>query len=100
MKLTKTELDTLKANSLSIRNARDIALQIESDPTFSGIFPNARTGDFTNPDQEKFKDKWCGWWPIAKILLTIAKTFTGDNADKAIDAIISLGDRVCVVNIK
>ncbi len=98
MELTKIELETLKANSLSIRNARDIAKQIESDPTFSGIFPNGKTGDFTNPNEEKFKNKWCGWWPIAKILLTIAKTFTGDNADKAIDAIIGLGDRICITN--
>ncbi|MFW0736735.1 hypothetical protein [Flavobacterium sp. T12S277] len=98
MGLTQSDLETLRANSLSIGNARDIAQQIESDPTFSGIFPNGTTGDFANPDERKFKDKWCGWWPTAKILLTIAKTFTGDNADRAIDAIISLGDRICPAN--
>ena len=60
MGLTKIELDTLMANSLSIHNAREIALQIESDLTVTGIFPNGATGDFTHPDEEKFKDKWCG----------------------------------------
>lgn len=96
MKLTVNELETLKANSLSIRNAKDIAEQIDSDHTVGGIFPNAATGDFTNPDIQKFKEKWCGWWPVARILLTLAKIFTGDKADKVIDAILKLGDTVCV----
>lgn len=95
MALTTIELETLKANSLSVSNARDIATQIESDHTIGGIFPAGASGDFTNPDEEKFKAKWCGWWPVAKILLTLAKIFTGDNADKAIDAILNLGNSIC-----
>lgn len=95
MKLTANELELLKANSLNISNARDIANQIESDHTVGGIFPNAINDDYSNPDIQKFKDKWCAWWPVARILLTIAKIFTGNKGDNAIEAMISLGDSVC-----
>lgn len=95
MTLTETELSTLKANSLSIQNAKEMAKLIDSDHTVGGIFPNGKNGDFSDPKIEIFKSKWCGWWPVAKILLTIAKIFTGDNADKVIDEILKLGSNVC-----
>jgi hypothetical protein len=95
MILTSSELEILKANSLSVANAQNLARQIESDITVGGIFPNANSGDYSNPDIEKFKSKWCSWWIVAKILLNIAKVFTGPIADKAIDKLIELGDRVC-----
>jgi hypothetical protein len=97
MKLSVTELETLKSNSLSIRNAKDIAKLIESDNTVGGVFPNAAEEDFKNPDIQKFKEKWCGWWPVARILLTIAMIFTGEKADKVINALIKLGDTNCTV---
>lgn len=95
MSLSKNDLEILKANSLSVANAKAIAEQIESDSTVGGIFPHGNSGDFTDPDIEKFKSKWCSWWDVARILLTLAKIFTGENADKVIDAILKLGDSVC-----
>ncbi|MBN9283570.1 MULTISPECIES: hypothetical protein [unclassified Flavobacterium] len=96
MKLSASELELLKANSLSMRNARDIARHIESDYTVGGIFPNGKSGDFDTPNVERFQSKWCSWWPVARILLTLAKIFTGEKGDKAINALIALGDTVCV----
>lgn len=96
MKLSQQELEALKVNSLSIKDAKNMAEQIESDHTVGGLFPQGAVGDFSNPDIAKFKDKWCPWWPIARILLTIAKVFTGDKGDKVIDALMKLGDTVCV----
>lgn len=95
MSLNKLELDALAANSLGMESARTVATHIESDTTMGGIFPNAQDGNFNNPDIAKFKDKWCDWWPVAKILLKIAKVFTGEKGDKAIDAILKLGNEVC-----
>jgi hypothetical protein len=98
MVLTKNELETLKMNSLSISNAKDIANQIESDLTVGGIFPNAETGNFENPNIEIFTQKWLWWWLAAKILLKLAKVFTGEKADKVIDKIILLGDSINIEN--
>ena len=95
MKLTDSELELLAANSLSIDNAASIGEQIENDLSVGGIFPDGSNGNFDNPNEALFKSKWCSWWPVAKILLTIAKTFTGPAGDKVIDALISLGNRVC-----
>ena len=97
MRLEKHELDALQANSLSIRDARDISSLIDGDLSVNGIFPNntEETEDFSNPDVEKFKAKWCSWWPIAKILLHIAKIFTKERGDKVIDEMIELGNTVC-----
>ena len=97
MQLEKHELDALQSNSLSIRDARDISELIDSDLSVNGIFPNntAAAEDFTNPDIEKFKAKWCSWWPIAKILLQIAKIFTKERGDQVIDEMIKLGNTVC-----
>jgi hypothetical protein len=52
--------------------------------------------DFTHPDIEKFKTKWCPIWPYVRVLLNIAKIFTNDRVDKVIDALLALGDEVCV----
>jgi hypothetical protein len=94
--INQQELEALKANSLSLENARVIADQIEKDPTVGGIFPNGNTADFTHPDIEKFKSKWCPIWPYVRVLLNIAKIFTNDRVDKVIDALLALGDEVCV----
>lgn len=97
MQLQQHELDALQANSLSIRDAKDIGSLIDSDVTVNGIFPNNTEDveDYTNPDIEKFKDKWCSWWPIAKILLHIAKIFTKKRGDKVINEMIELGNTLC-----
>ena len=97
MRLEKHELDALQSNSLSIRDARDISSLIDGDLSVNGIFPNNKeeAEDFTNPDIEKFKDKWCSWWPIAKILLNIAKIFTKERGDKVINELLKLGNVVC-----
>ena len=94
--INQQELEALKANSLSLENARVIADQIEKDLTVGGIFPNGNTADFTHPDIEKFKAKWCPIWPYVRVLLNIAKIFTNDRVDKVIDALLALGDEVCV----
>jgi hypothetical protein len=96
MSLTNAELELLKANSLSVANAQNMANNITNDMTVGGIFPKANAGDLSNPDTEKFKAKWCSWWPVAKILLKVAKAFTNDKADKVIDALLEVGDNVCV----
>lgn len=96
MKLGKEELNTLAANSLSMQNAKAIGMHIDEDHSVGGIFPNGKSGDFSNPDIEKFKNKWCSWWPIAKILLNIAKVFTKEKGDKVLDALLELGNTVCV----
>jgi hypothetical protein len=94
--INQQELEALKANSLSLENARVIADQIENDLTVGGIFPNGNNADFTHPDIEKFKTKWCPIWPYVRVLLNIAKLFTNDRVDKVIDALLGLGDEVCV----
>jgi hypothetical protein len=96
MKLSESELEILKVNSLSINNAKNIGSQIDSDHTVGGIFPKGETGDFSDPDIEKFKSRWCSWWTVAKILLSLAKIFVGERTDKVLDAILSLGNRICV----
>ena len=95
MSLTASELEILKANSLSVANAQSMATQIESDLTVGGIFPNGASGDFTDQNVEKFKAKWCSWWSVAKILLTIAKVFTGPKGDDVIDALLKMGNNLC-----
>ncbi|TXI88286.1 MAG: hypothetical protein E6Q37_00460 [Crocinitomicaceae bacterium] len=95
MKLNQQELDVLKANSLSLTDVKQMAELIDSDHSIGGIFPNGTNGDFSNADIEKFMNKWCSWWPIARILLTVAKAFTNDKVDKVIDALLKLGDSVC-----
>ena len=95
MKLTAQELDFLKANSLNMANAKDMAELIKSDVTLGGIFPNAATGDFSNPNTKLFSEKWCAIWDWAKILLRLAKIFTNDKIDKVIDALLALGNKVC-----
>lgn len=95
MALTAIELEILKTNSLSLSNARAIGTQIESDLSAGGIFPHGANGDFSNPDMEKFRSKWCDWWVIAKILLSLAKVFTGPKADKVLDALLALGNTTC-----
>lgn len=95
MSLSKEELELLKVNSLSVSNAKSVAEQIENDYTAGGIFPKGSEEDFSNPNMDKFKSKWCSWWKVAKILLTIAKIFTGDKGDKVIDALLSLGNENC-----
>lgn len=95
MRLSAAELEILKTNSLNLRNAKDLAKQIEADATVSGIFPKGAEGDYSNPNIEIFKRKWCSWWPVARLLLPLAKIFTNDEGDKKIDAIIELGDSVC-----
>ncbi len=93
MKLSQNELAALEANSLSIKDAKEIGILIESDLTANGIFPNNSVSeDYSNPDIEKFKSKWCTWWPVAQILLKIAKIFTKERGDKLIDEIIKLGN--------
>jgi len=96
MPLTEQELDFLRVNSLSVKNARELAEFIESDDTVGGIFPNGAAGDFTTFNAEAFKKKWCSWYPIARILLKIAKAFAGPKGDEKIDAIIEIGDSLCL----
>ena len=93
--MTVSELEIFKANSLSLENSRQIGLQLEKDPTAGGVFPKAAEDNFTEVDKEKFKEKWCGWWKVAKILLKIAKIFTGKKTDKVIDNLLKFGDKVC-----
>lgn len=93
--MTNSELETLKANSLSLENARQIGLQLEKDPTASGVFPKGAEEDFSVVDEERFKDKWCTWWKLAKIILKIAKVFTGNKADKVIDNLLKVGNTIC-----
>ncbi len=95
MKLSSSELELLKSSSLNFQNAKVIGELINSDRTVGGIFMNAGNGDFSNPDVDKFEAKYCAWWPLARILLTIAKVFTGEKTDKVIDELLKLGDRVC-----
>ncbi len=89
------EIETLKTNSLSMQNAKVFGEMVESDLTIGGIFPNANNDDFSNANEAIFKGKWCSWWILGKQLLSLAKIFTGPKADKAIDKLIELGDRIC-----
>lgn len=95
MKLSERELEVLSANSLSVQNAKELAMHIESDYTVGGIFPKAQSGDFKLPDLEAFKARWCSWWPVAKVLLTLSKTFSGQKGVQVITQLILLGDQVC-----
>lgn len=95
MKLSTKELEILKTNSLSVSNARRLALQIETDPTVGGIFPKAEEEDFSIINEEKFKQKYCWWWNVAKILLTLAKVFTGRRGDQILDHLLKLGNHIC-----
>jgi hypothetical protein len=95
MSLSSKELEMLKANSLNLSDAKTLSDLISNDHSVGGIFPNGANGDFTNPDIEAFKAKYCSWWPIARILFVIGKIFTKEKGDKVIDALISLGDQVC-----
>lgn len=95
MSLSNAQLELLTKSGFNLKDVKEIALLIESDYTVKGIFPDALDHNFSNPDIEKFKDKWCAWWPVAKILLTIAKVFTKEVGDKVIDALLKLGDELC-----
>ncbi|MEN8825793.1 MAG: hypothetical protein ABF273_05500 [Wenyingzhuangia sp.] len=95
MNLTTKEIEILKTNSLSLQNAQAIAIQLEKDPTVGGIFPNALADDFSVVSEEKFKKKYCWWWKLAKILLTLAKVFTGNRGDQVIEQLIKLGNHIC-----
>lgn len=95
MSLSSKELDMLKANSLNLKDAKILSELVNEDHSVGGIFPKGAQGDFSNPDIEAFKAKYCSWWPIARILFVIGKIFTKEKGDKVIDALISLGDEVC-----
>ncbi len=95
MAITSKQLEQFSENSLNVSNAISLANQISSDLTVNGIFPNGDKGDFSNPDTKKFNEKWCKVWKVLSVLLGFAKTFTNDKVDKAIDALILLGDTVC-----
>lgn len=95
MSLSKEDLQTLSTNSLSMAEARLLAKQLNKDRTAGGVFPNGALGDFSNPNVEVFKAKWCKAWPVVKKLLQIAKIFTPDLVDRLIDALIALGDANC-----
>lgn len=95
MSLSSKELEMLKANSLNLSDAKTLSDLISADHSVGGIFPNGASGDFSNPDIEAFKSKYCSWWPIARILFVIGKIFTKEKGDQVIDALISLGDQVC-----
>ena len=95
MSLSSKELEMLKANSLNLNDAKILSELVSADHSVGGIFPNGSAGDFSNPDIEAFKSKYCAWWPIARILFVIGKIFTKEQGDKVIDALISLGDEVC-----
>ncbi|WP_427874764.1 hypothetical protein [Flavobacterium sp. MMS24-S5] len=95
MKLSAKEKETFTENSLNVSNAIHLANFIEKDLTIGGVFPNGKSGDFKNPDTKKFATKWCSIWAIIKPLCIVAKVFTGDKADAAIDAFIALGDTAC-----
>lgn len=95
MELTIKEFETLTANSLSIDNAKSIAIQIENDLTVGGVFPKAEEDVFTVIDKDRFKARYCWWWKLAKVLLKLAKVFTGKKADKVIDHLIKVGNQIC-----
>jgi len=94
-KLNSSELESLKNNPEHVKSAKLIADQITKDPTSGGVFPKANEGNFEEVDHEIFKDKYCDWWPVIRILLIIAKIFTGKKGDKAINRTIEVGDEVC-----
>lgn len=96
MKFTENEMSALMTNSLDLRNAKLLAELVESDHTVGGIFPQGAAGDFTNPNNDEFKRKFCSWWKLARILFNLAKIFTKEKGDKALDALIILGDTICV----
>ena len=89
-------LQELEANSQHLQNAKNLAQSIINDPTVGGIFPNAANGDFSSPNIERFKGKFCSWWPLAKKLLKLAKVFTNSRIDAIIDQLIELGDSICM----
>lgn len=95
MKLNSQELEKLEASSLNLSGAKTLADFLTIDPTAGGVFPNGNNGIFDNPDIERFKKKYCPWWPVARKLLMLAKIFTNDTIDRVIDALIELGDGVC-----
>lgn len=95
MALSAQELEMLKANSLNLHNAKAIGDMINDDMTAGGIFAHGEEEDFSNPDIEAFKNKYCGWWPIARILLNLAKIFTKKKGDRVLNEMIKLGDEVC-----
>ena len=93
--MTSSELEILKTNSLSLENARQIGLQLEKDPTAGGVFPKAAEGNFSIVNEDAFKEKWCTWWKLAKIVLKIAKVFTGAKTDKLINSLLRVGNTIC-----
>ena len=100
MSLSSKELEMLKANSLNLSDAKTLSDLVSADHSVGGIFPNGKNGDFSNPDIEAFKSKYCAWWPIARILFVIGKIFTKDKGDQVMDALIALGDEVCGTGAK
>lgn len=94
-KLNSSELESLKNNPEHVKSAKLIADQISEDSTVGGVFPKADDGNFEQIDLEIFKEKWCSWWPVARILLVVAKIFTGKRVDKIINQILKTGDEVC-----
>lgn len=94
--MTTADIKALHENGFQAADAKAIADMVSSDATAGGIFPNAELGDFNAPDIDRFKSKYCSWWPIAKLLLGFAKVFTGPRGDRTLDALIELGNKVCV----
>lgn len=85
-----------KAN---LADAKIMADFIEQDNTVGGIFPHGLPGPGEHPetsrDVEAFKRKYDRrWWPVMRVVLKLAKIFTGEQVDRIIDALIALGDEV------
>ncbi len=93
--LSQERLEELRANSLTLQDAKTVRDFVTEDATVGGIFPNVTDDNLGDPNVERFKEKYCSWWPIARILLSIAKIFTNEKVDKIIDGLLALGDEHC-----
>lgn len=96
MQINQQEMELLKGSMLNLESARIMAERIDSDYTVNGIFPEGATENYSVVNEEKFKKRFCSWWPVARILLILAKNFTNERGDLVIDALIAVGDRLCV----
>ena len=96
MNLSEEQTKLLSSED-NLRKLSELTALVKQDATAGGIFPNNSIDlkDFSNPNIQAFKEKYCSWWWLAKKLFKLVKIFVGSKVDALIDALISLGDNVC-----
>lgn len=94
MELTREELEKMAAN-ITMSDALSMAEILQNDPTAHGAVVLDDDGEPVSINVERFNKKWCSWWFVAKIILKLAKKFTGDRIDRIIDKLLEFGNENC-----